>query len=115
MKDTRNWQVSITTPGAIVEGVEDIAQCVYVIITTVPGSDPLRPDFGSNLHEYIDKPINEVQPLLIYAISEALKKWEKRIAVQKCRLVANGIDTRSIMIEAIIVASAVQILITVII
>jgi phage baseplate assembly protein W len=100
MNDTKNWQVSINDPAAIVEGAEDIAQCVYTIITTVKGSDPLRADFGSDVYKYIDKPINEVRPLIIYAVSEAIRTWEQRIAVKKCRLIPSGNDSLNIVIEA---------------
>ncbi|MDR1120891.1 MAG: GPW/gp25 family protein [Dysgonamonadaceae bacterium] len=99
--DKRNWQVSITDPFTRVEGVEDIAQCVYAIIATVKGSDPLRPDFGSDVYLHLDKPMNEAQPMLIYAAMEAVKKWEKRIEVKKCRLEANGLDKRNLVIEAV--------------
>jgi phage baseplate assembly protein W len=100
MNDMKNWQVSINDPTAIVEGAEDIAQCVYTIITTVKGSDPLRADFGSDVYKYIDKPINEVRPLIIYAVSEAIRKWEQRIVVKKCRLEPDSSDGLNIVVEA---------------
>ncbi len=113
IKDTRNWQVSIITPGVAVEGIEDIAQCVYTILTTVKGSDPLRADFGSDPHKYIDKPMNEVQPILTYEVSEALGKWEKRIVVKKVRLTSNAIGACALLIDASVVASVAQIAITI--
>jgi phage baseplate assembly protein W len=109
MDNTLNWQVSLSNPNAIVEGVEDIAQCVYNILATVKGSDPLRADFGSDVYLYIDKPMNEIQPLLAYAVTESLQKWEKRIKVKKVRLVSSGLDKRTIVIEAEVIASASQI------
>jgi phage baseplate assembly protein W len=99
--DKQNWQVSITDPSKLIEGVEDIAQCVYIILTTIKGSDPLRPDFGSDVYLYLDKPMNEAQPMLIYAATEAVQKWEKRIDVKKCRIETGGLDKRSIVIEAV--------------
>ena len=47
--DTRNWQVSMDDPAAIVEGVDDIVQSINIILPPIPGSDPLRPGFGSNV------------------------------------------------------------------
>jgi len=110
--DTRNWQVSLANPSTVVEGIEDIAQCVYTIIATVKGSDPLRPDFGSDAYLYIDKPGNQMLPSMVYAVTESLQKWEKRIEVKKCRLVNAGLDKRKIVIEAVVIASAAQITIT---
>lgn len=40
--DARNWQVSMEDPAKIVEGVDDIVQSINIILTTIPGSDPLR-------------------------------------------------------------------------
>ena len=91
--------------------IEDITQCVYTILSTVKGSDPLRPDFGSDIYLYLDKPINEMQPMLVYAATEAVQKWEKRIKIKKCRLETNGLDIRNIVIEATVIASAAQIII----
>jgi phage baseplate assembly protein W len=86
--------------------MEDIVQCVYNILTTVKGSDPLRADFGSDVYLYLDKPVNEMQPALVYSVTEALQKWEKRIEVKKCRLEINEPDIRNIVIEALVTASA---------
>lgn len=113
VNNIRNWQVDINDPLKVVEGVDDIAQCVYVILTTIPGSDPLRQTFGSNVYKYIDRPMNEAQPRLIYEATEAIGRWEKRIEVTRCNLNANGNDARTLEIEATIIASAAQVTITV--
>lgn len=113
MNETRNWQISITDPLKRIEGAEDIAQCVYIILTTVPGSDPLRPGFGSFIYQYLDRPMSESSPMLIYEATTALARWEKRIEVKKCNLVAAGIDKRTIEITADVIRSAAQITITI--
>jgi phage baseplate assembly protein W len=113
MKDTRNWQVSINDPGVIVEGAEDIAQCVYTILSTIKGSDPLRADFGSNVMKYIDRPLNEARPLIIYEVISAIESWESRIAVRKCRVSTNVSGETTILIEAEVISSAAQITLTI--
>jgi phage baseplate assembly protein W len=113
MKDTRNWQVSINDPGVIVEGAEDIAQCVYTILTTIKGSDPLRADFGSDVIKYLDRPANEVQSFLAYEVISALERWESRITVHKCSIVPNATAGNTIHIEAEVILSAAQITITI--
>lgn len=113
MSNSKNWQVSINDPLARVEGVEDIAQCVYIILTTIPGSDPLRPEFGCNLYRYIDRPVSEAQAMLIYEVTAAIARWETRIKVKKCRLSTSGIDSRTIELTAVMVNSADQITLTV--
>lgn len=109
--DTRNWQVSIDDPLAIVEGIDDITQCVYIILTTVPGSDPLRPMFGSDVYKYLDKPLESVRARIIYAVTEAITRWEKRIEVSACNVTQSAGKTK-ITIEGIIVGSAKQVTIT---
>ena len=74
--DTRNWQVSMDDPAAIVEGVDDIVQSINIILTTIPGSDPLRPEFGSNVYQYLDKPLPSVLGKIIYEATTAIGRWE---------------------------------------
>lgn len=106
--DTRNWQVSIADPLAVVEGIDDISQCVYIILTTIPGSDPLRPSFGANVYKYLDRPLAEVKTQIIYEATEAVNKWENRLEVTGCS-VARDANRTTITIKGNIVASAEQI------
>lgn len=109
--DTLNWQMSLADAQSIVEGIDDIAQCIHIILTTVPGSDPLRPAFGSNVYRYLDKPVEAVRAQIIYAATEAIGRWEKRIEVTGCSVTRNA-DKITIAIEGTIIASAKQITIT---
>lgn len=111
VKDTRNWQVSITDPSVIVEGIDDIAQCVYIILTTIPGSDPLRPTFGSDIYKYLDRPLETVKAKIIYAATEAVSRWEKRLQITGGKISRDASRT-TITLEGIIVASAEQVTIT---
>jgi len=77
-----NWSLSADAIGEVVEGVDEISQCIILIVKTQKGSDPLRPDFGSDLFLYIDKPINEALPKVMKSIVDALNTWETRIEVE---------------------------------
>ncbi|MCC7753101.1 baseplate protein, partial [Escherichia coli] len=44
------WQPTLQAPGEIVRGLDDIRQAIQIILRTPRGSDPHRPEFGSNLH-----------------------------------------------------------------
>ncbi|MEX3817970.1 hypothetical protein AB3X93_06210, partial [Paraburkholderia sp. BR14262] len=48
--------------GKVATDVDDIAQCIPIILHTPLGSDPHRPDFGSSVDDYLDSPINEARP-----------------------------------------------------
>lgn len=88
----KNWSLSLTTYGSVVEGLNEISQSVFVILTTRKGTDPLRPTFGSDIYEYLDRPINEAVPRMIKAAVEALEIWEPRVKVTKVgyNLTADG-------------------------
>lgn len=67
--------------GNVVQGVNDINQCLLIIITTPLGSDPLRPTFGCDLLSWIDKPITLAKPGLVAAIITAITTWEPRVTI----------------------------------
>lgn len=79
----KNWSLSLTTYGQVVEGLAEISQSVMVIVTTRKGSDPLRKNFGSDIYEYHDRPVTEAIPRMKKAAVEALEIWEPRIEVKK--------------------------------
>ena len=106
--DTRNWQVSMDDPAAIVEGVDDIVQSINIILTTIPGSDPLRPEFGSNVYQYLDKPLPSV-------LGKIIGRWEKRLDVTRISASRNDAAHTVFKIEGTVVGSAEQITITTII
>ncbi|WP_122300365.1 GPW/gp25 family protein [Pseudomonas syringae] len=76
-----HWQPALGRPGEIVEGLRDIDQAIRIILTTPKGSDPHRPEFGSNLHLYIDHPVNRVTPHLVREAVDAIRRWETRASV----------------------------------
>ena len=112
METTANWQVSIKDPLVNVKDVEDIAQCIYIILTTIPGSDPLRSDFGSDITQYIDRPTNSAAPQLSYVVKQAIEKWETRVSVQSVEATI-GVATVVLTIQCLIVSANKQISITV--
>jgi hypothetical protein len=80
---SKNWSISKDVQGEIVTDVDDINQCIYIIVTTVKRTDPLRVQFGCGLWEWLDKPVNVAIPNMIREISVAIDKWEPRAEVTK--------------------------------
>jgi phage baseplate assembly protein W len=76
-----HWQPALGSPGEVVEGLRDINQAIRIILTTPRGSDPHRPEFGSDLHLYIDWPTNRVVPHLVREAVTALRLWEPRMTL----------------------------------
>jgi phage baseplate assembly protein W len=80
---TKHWSISSTVLNEVVTGVNDLKQCVFNILMTVKGSDPLRPEFGCTIFRYMDKPVKKVLPLMMKAITDAIQLYEPRVTVVK--------------------------------
>lgn len=75
--------MSIVGYGAIAQGLASIRQCLDIIIRTTKGSDVLRPEFGSEVYKYIDRPMNIAISNMKRAILEAVELWETRVQITK--------------------------------
>lgn len=69
--------------GMVVTDNDDIEQCIYIILQTPLGSDPHRPNFGSNLDQYIDWPLSAARPRIARDVQSALDLWEPRANLLK--------------------------------
>jgi phage baseplate assembly protein W len=72
-----HWQPALGGRG-VVEGEADVEQAILVILRTPKGSDPHRPDFGSNIHQYLDWPIEQALPHVVREAVDAIRRWEPR-------------------------------------
>lgn len=77
------WGLSLQGFGQIVQGLDDLNQCIYILLMTKKGSDPLRPDFGCDGLEYLDRPMNVAVPNMVKGIIDAIGLYEPRVAVTK--------------------------------
>jgi phage baseplate assembly protein W len=82
---SKDWQISTQGVGLVAEGLEDIRQCLDICLRTTKGTDPLRPQFGSDIFQYVDKPLTVAIPNMIRAIIETVQIWEKRVALEKVK------------------------------
>lgn len=76
-----HFQPALGTYGDVVQGLLDIDQAIRITLTTPKGSDPHRPEFGSDLHLYIDWPTHQVTPYLVRETIEVIRRWETRVSV----------------------------------
>lgn len=84
-----HWQPTLGTSGEVGEGLHDIDQSIRIILSTPKGSDPHRPEFGSDLHLYLDWPTNRVTPHLVREAVDAIRRWEPRISVVQVHILIN--------------------------
>ena len=76
-----DWSLKLASIGSVVQGLQDIDQCIAIILTTPRGSDPLRPTFGADLWRFIDSPISAAVPAVVREVGSALAMWEPRITL----------------------------------
>ena len=88
-----DWGISTRGCGYVEQGLEDVRQCIDILLRTQKGTDPLRPDFGSDIYQHIDKPVNLVIPNVKRAIISAIEMFEQRVEVVS---VAHFIDKSNI-------------------
>ena len=75
-----------TTPPHYREGIEHLKQSIFLILATKKGERVMRPWFGSNLHDYVDAPINKKTLAQIrYAVWEALRE-EPRVKLRRVKI-----------------------------
>ena len=63
------WGLDIENQGEVKQGLDDIKQCVYIILMTQKLTDPLREDFGCGAFDYVDMPVNKAIPNIIKSAS----------------------------------------------
>jgi Bacteriophage baseplate protein W len=76
-----DWSLKLGAIGSVVEGLDDVKQCIAIILTTPKGSDVLRPTFGADLWRYIDNPIDAALPAVVGETTAAITFWEPRVKV----------------------------------
>lgn len=76
-----DWSLKVGVIGEVVQGMQDVAQCITIILTTPKGSDVLRPTFGVDIWRYVDYPINAAIPAIVREVSSAIRLWEPRVRI----------------------------------
>lgn len=89
---TTNWQISYDGVGEIVENVDDIRQCIAIILSTPRGSDALRPFFGSDMHKYSDASITNSVANIAREAKLSVSRWEPRVVVDTVTVYINPED-----------------------
>jgi len=93
-------QVNARGEVALVSAERDIEQSIRIILGTQPGERVMRPEFGCRAHELLFEPHNmTTQSRMKQYVSEALRRWEPRIAVQSVQVRADTALDGAIVVE----------------
>jgi len=85
---------------ALTHGAETIERAIRLILQTVKGERPMRPEFGSDLHLLVFAENNPTTAgRADFAVRQALARWEPRIEVQEVRVDWSGTDRGTMRIE----------------
>jgi len=77
----------------------EIEQAIHLILSTAPGQRVMRPDFGCRIHELVFAPNNATTAGLAGRyVTEALGRWEPRIAVQNVEATIDPDDASRLLI-----------------
>ncbi|MFC8849139.1 MULTISPECIES: GPW/gp25 family protein [unclassified Micromonospora] len=67
---------------ALVDREREIVEAIGLILGTVPGERPMRPEFGCGVHDYVFAPADEnTAGRIAFEVRRALDRWEPRIDV----------------------------------
>lgn len=80
--DSTYWSFSLNEMGGINSGFDDVSQSMLIILNTVKGSNPLRPDFGSDIWRFVDMPINVAIPMVKAEIIKQIGLFEPRAEIK---------------------------------
>jgi len=94
-----DWSPRLGSPGEVVTGLEDIEQCIGIIISTRKGSVPHRPLLGCDAWRWIDAPANIAIPNINREVADALELWEPRIKVTGVTAVVTGAGSATIAVS----------------
>lgn len=95
------WSQKLGQIGAIATDAADINQAIAIILSTPLGSDPHRPEFGSELFDYIDYPINEAGPHLVRESFGAIGRWEPRIEIEDVQVFPAFEQIHKVLIQVV--------------
>ncbi len=72
--------------GKRLSGIEHLRQSIVDILSTAPETRVMRREYGSDLHNLIDAPMNPSTLVSFYAATaKALDRWEPRIRLTRVR------------------------------
>jgi phage baseplate assembly protein W len=96
--------------GRAMTGIAHICQSLADIIATRIGSRVMRRDYGSEVPELIDQPLNGATVLRIYAATTyAVLRWEPRIALTGVQLERGEDGEATLLLEGVTDEQSVQI------
>lgn len=96
-----DWSPRLGATGAVVEGAEDVEQCIRIILGTPRGTVPHRPELGCDLWRYLDLPLDRARPLMVREAVEAVQRWEPRAELVSVAAAPDPGDPSALVLEVV--------------
>src|SRR4051794_29621669 len=79
---------------------QEIEESIRIVLSTVPGERPMRPDFGCAIHDFVFAPADATTAgLIAFEVRAALDRWEPRIEVHDVRVDFAAADVGTLHIQ----------------
>ena len=93
-------RVDLTGHVALVEGERELEQSIALILCTIPGERPMRPEFGCRIHDYVFAPADATTAgLVAYEVRQSLLRWEPRIDVTDVIVTPDPFDSGVLLVD----------------
>jgi uncharacterized protein len=85
---------------ALVTREREIEEAIRLVLGTAPGERPMRPEFGSRIHEHVFGPANaSTAGQLAYEVRASLDRWEPRVDVDDVEVSFDAADNGVLYID----------------
>ncbi len=96
--------------GAVIDGDGHLAQSITDILTTPRGTRVMRRDYGSDLPQLLDAPMNGETIVDVFAaVADALHRWEPRLRLKRVEITSAASGTFELVLEGETVAGAISV------
>jgi phage baseplate assembly protein W len=85
---------------ALVSSDAEIQEAIHLILATVPGERPMRPEFGCGVHQFLFAPADGgTAGLMALEVRRALDRWEPRITVTNVDVSVDEVERNCLWID----------------
>ena len=93
-------RIDLTGQVALVEGERELQQSIALILCTIPGERPMRPEFGCRIHDNVFAPADATTAgLVAYEVRQSLLRWEPRIEVTDVIVTPDPYDPGVLLVD----------------
>ncbi|MGW7578586.1 GPW/gp25 family protein [Streptomyces sp. NPDC054765] len=92
----------ITSTGRVdlATGSDDVEQAIRIILSTVPGERPMRPEFGCGIHHLVFDSLDATTVARAdLEVRRALDRWEPRIEIDDLLFSTDAVDVGVLYID----------------